>query len=60
MVDLIAVSLLGLDSVLAPYLLHIEVNDLRRRLQRVEARREALRRRESNPGKARADASDSH
>ena len=60
MVDLVAVSLLALDSVLALYLLHIEVNDLRRRLQRVEARREALRRRDSNAEKARVDASDSN
>ena len=46
MLDLIAVCLLAFDSVLALYLLHIEVNDPWRRLQRVQARREALRRQE--------------
>ncbi|HUL09928.1 MAG TPA: hypothetical protein VLV76_26590 [Candidatus Acidoferrum sp.] len=46
MLDLIAVCLLAFDCLLALYLLHIEVNDPRRRLQRVQARREALRRQE--------------
>jgi hypothetical protein len=55
MLDLIAVSLLAVDSVLALYLLHIEVNDPRRRLQRVEARREALRWREENAEKPQAE-----
>lgn len=52
MIDLIAVCLLAADSVLALILLNIEVNDPRRRLARVQARREALRRRESEEGKA--------
>jgi len=46
MLDLIAVCLLAVDSVLALTLLNIEVNDPRRRLERVQARREALLRRE--------------
>lgn len=58
MLDLIAVSLLAIDAVLALYLLHIEVNDPRRRLQRVEARREALRQRENNAEKPRVDTPD--
>jgi hypothetical protein len=52
MLDLIAVCLLAVDSVLALILLNIEVNDPRRRLARVQARREALRRRESEERKA--------
>jgi hypothetical protein len=55
MLDLIAVSLLALDAVLALVLLNIEVNDPRRRVERVEARREALRRRERDAKKADAD-----
>jgi hypothetical protein len=38
--------------VLVLLLLHVEVNDPRRRLQRVEARREALRRQESEAKRA--------
>jgi hypothetical protein len=60
MLDLIAVALLAFDSVLALYLLHIEVNDPRRRLQRVQERREALRQRENNAEKPPVDTSDSH
>jgi hypothetical protein len=52
MLDLIAVCLLAFDSALALYLLHIEVNDPRRRLQRVQARREALRQQEKEARKA--------
>jgi hypothetical protein len=58
MLDLIAVSLLAVDSVLALYLLHIEVNDPRRRMQRVVARREALRRQESEAKKTGGDTSE--
>ena len=57
MLDLIAVSLLAFDCGLALYLLHIEVNDPRRRLQRVEARREALRQRESEAKNSTKDPS---
>jgi len=39
MLDLIAACLLGFDTVLALYLLHLEANDPRHRLQRVEALR---------------------
>jgi hypothetical protein len=46
MLDLIAICLLAVDSVLALILLNAEVNDPRRRWERVQARREALRRRE--------------
>ena len=60
MLDLIGVCLLALDSILALYLLHIEVNDPRRRLQRVQERREALRQRENDAGKPRVDTSDSN
>lgn len=55
MLDLIAVCLLAVDSVLALILLNIEVNDPRRRLARVQARREALRRREGEEKKASED-----
>jgi hypothetical protein len=56
MLDLIAVCLLAADSVLALILLNIEVNDPRRRLERVQARREALRRREEEEKKAGGDS----
>jgi heme exporter protein D len=52
MLDLIAVWLLAADSVMALVLLHIEVNDPRRRLERMQARRDALRRREDAAKKA--------
>jgi hypothetical protein len=58
MLDLIAVCLLAFDSILALYLLHIEVNDPRRRFQRVQARREALRRQESEAKKANGKTSE--
>jgi len=58
MVDLIAVSLLAVDSLLVLILLHVEVNDPRRRRERVEARREALRRRESEAKKTGGDTSE--
>jgi hypothetical protein len=55
MLDLIAVCLLAFDCLLALYLVHIEVNDPWRRLQRVHARREALRRQEEEARKADRD-----
>jgi hypothetical protein len=58
MLDLIAVSLLALDSVLALYLLHIEVNDPRRHRQRILERLEAIRRRDSEAKKAGENRSD--
>jgi len=60
MLDLIAVSFLAVDSVLAMILLHIEVNDPRRRWERVQARREALLRRESEVKKTGGDRSEPH
>jgi len=58
MLGLIGVFLLALDCVLALILLNIEVNDPRRRMQRVEARREAMRRRESEQKKLDEKTSD--
>ena len=57
MLDLIAVCLLAFDSILALYLLHIEVNDPRRQFQRVQERREALRRQESEAKKPNGETS---
>jgi hypothetical protein len=59
MLDLIAVALLALDCVLALVLLNIEVNDPWRRMERVAARREALRRRESEAKKAEEETAES-
>jgi len=58
MLGLIGVFLLALDCVLALILLNIEVNDPWRRLQRAEARREALRQRESEQKKLDEKTSD--
>jgi len=48
--DVIILMLLALDLLLAVILLDVELEDEpRRRLERVEARRQALRRRDSDP-----------
>ena len=50
LMDVIILMLLALDLLLAVILLDVELEDEpRRRLERVEARRQALRRRDSDP-----------
>ncbi len=58
MLDLIPVCFLAVDSVLVLILLHIEVNDPRRRLERMQSRREALLRREGEVKKTGGDRSE--